>query len=55
MSETPPVKCEVLKSKVENKRHEVYEDIFGHADKQLEAVRIFKKILREREVFLNTR
>ena len=48
------LQCEVLKSKVENPNQVVYEDIFGHVDKQLEAVRVYKKLLREREVFLNT-
>ena len=48
------LKCEVLKSKVENPKDVVYEDIFGHVDKQLEAVRMYKKLFREREVFLNT-
>ena len=32
----------------------IYGDIFGHVDKQIEAVKVFKKILREREILLNT-
>jgi hypothetical protein len=47
------LQCEVFKSKVENPNQVVYEDIFGHVDKQLEAVRVFKKVLRETEVFLH--
>ena len=30
-----------------------YRDIFGHVDKQLELVNIFRKIIRQRDVLLN--
>ena len=48
------LKCEALKVKVEIAPHIVYEDIFKNVDKQLEAVQVFKKLLREREIILNS-
>lgn len=48
------LKCEVLKTKVDVPSHVVYEDIFNHVDKQLEAVKILKQLLREREIILNS-
>ena len=48
------LKCEALKAKVEIAPHVVYEDIFKNVDKQLEAVQVFKKLLREREIILNS-
>ena len=48
------LKCEVLKAKIEIPPQVVYEDIFKNVDKQLEAVKVFKKLLREREIILNS-
>ena len=48
------LKCEVLKTKVDVPSHVVYEDIFNHVDKQLEAVKILKQLVREREIILNS-
>ena len=48
------LKCEVLKTKVDVPSHVVYEDIFNHVDKQLEAVKILKQLLREREIIINS-
>ena len=48
------LKCEVLKKSVDVPSHVVYEDIFRNVDKQLEVVKAFKNLLREREIFMNT-
>ena len=48
------LKCEVLKENVDVPSHVAYEDIFRNVDKQLEAVKVFKNLLREREIILNT-
>ena len=48
------LKCEVLKKNVDVPSHVVYEDIFRNVDKQLEVVKAFKNLLREREIFMNT-
>ena len=48
------LKCEVLKKNVDVPSHVVYEDIFRNVDKQLEVVKAFKNLLREKEIFMNT-
>ena len=48
------LKCEVLKEKVDISVNIVYEDIFNNVDKQLKVVKVFKNLLREREILLNT-
>ena len=48
------LKCEPLKDKIEVPNNVVYEDIFKNPDKQLEAVKVIKKMLREREIQMNT-
>jgi hypothetical protein len=48
------LKCEPLKDKIEVPNNVVYEDILKNPDKQLEAVKVIKKMLREREIQMNT-
>ena len=48
------LKCEVLKKNVDVPSQVVYEDIFRNVDKQLEVVKAFRILLREREIFMNT-
>ena len=48
------LKFEVLKTNVDVPSHVVYENIFRYVDKQLEVVKAFKNLLREREIFMHT-
>ena len=46
-------KCEKLLEKVEIPTNVQYEDVFKGLDKQKAIVRVFKDLLREREILLN--
>jgi vacuolar-type H+-ATPase catalytic subunit A/Vma1 len=43
-----------LTEKIEISKDVVYEDIFKNVDEQLVVIKIFKKLLREREILLNS-
>ena len=48
------LKCEPLNDKIEVPNNVVYEDIFKNADKQLEAVKVIQKMLREIQIQMIT-
>ena len=48
------LKCEEIKKDVDVPKNIVYEDLFRNSDKQLEVVKTFKSILRQREILLNS-
>ena len=48
------LKCEALKITVDVPNDVCYEDIFKSVEKQLEIVKVFRNLLREREIILNT-
>ena len=48
------LKCEEIKKRVEIPEALEYEDIFDDVEKQLEAVKVYREVLRTRGVLLNT-
>ena len=48
------MKCEKLTARVNVPEKMEYEDIFKSVDKQKEIVNVYKKLLRTREMLLNT-
>ena len=47
------LRCKEIQKHVDIPSNIKYSDIFSHVDKQIEVVRIFKKIERQREILLN--
>ena len=47
------LKCDILATKVNIPDEIAYEDIFKGVEKQLLVVKVYKKLLREREMILN--
>ena len=45
--------CPEIKKHVDIPPHPKYTDIFRHLDKQLEVVKVYKEIERQREILLN--
>ena len=49
------LKCERLRERIDVPKDVTYEDLFKDVDKQLEITKLFKKLLREREILMNSR
>ena len=48
------MKCEIIKTKVEIAENVEYNDIFEDNEKQIAVVKLYKELLRNREILLST-